>query len=878
VALAPGTRLGPYEIVSPLDSGGMGDVYTARDTRLDRLVALKTSRAEFSERFEREARAVAALNHPNICQLYDVGPSYLVMERVNGTPIQPTNDVGRLLNLAIQIADGLAAAHAAGVVHRDLKPSNVLVTQEGQVKILDFGIAMIAPLAIGASDVTRPQIQTETGVTLGTAAYMSPEQARGEDVDARTDLWSLGVVLYELATGARPFDGATSPIIFEQLLSKDPAPIRHRNAKLPPELDRVITRLLEKDRETRYQSAADLRADLKRIARETTGAAVAATDRGVRASWSRRRGIIVAAGIAGVALLAILGWRALSRDGGPIAPPSEWQQLTNFTDSLVDPSLSPDGRMVTFIRTSSTAQFPRLGDVYVKLLPSGESVRLTNSIQARYAPTFTPDGSRVAFTQISPSAPPSWDTWTVPIGGGEPTRMLPNASGLGWIDAQHVLFSQIMGNGIHMGIVTSTTGRADEHEIYYPGHERAMAHYSYMSPDHRWVLIAEMDRTQDFQRCRLIAFDGGSSGTQVGPPGACVAAAWSLDGAWMYFSVIVNGVAHLWRQRFPDGLPEQITFGPTEEVGLAIAPDGRSIVTSVGQRRSEIWMRDASGERAVSIEGIAFAPKLSIDGRRLYYLLQRDSRDATFIELRTLDLSTGKTDRPLPDRSVWQYDVSPDEREVAFTTRSANGAREIWLAPLDRSGPPRRLTENGDDVSFAGAEIVFRELDAKANYLTRIGRDGTARQRIVETPIIDKGDSSPDGAWVVAIFTGEGEQRSFTGTTIRSIRGGPPTSICPLNCPATFSADGRWLYVTLLGIGQQPGSSAKILAVRMGDNGELPTSLRTVVDAAFAGTLPPEQPGVRLLQGAFIAPGSDPSTYAYVKQEVQSNLFRIPIR
>jgi len=205
-------------------------------------------------------------------------------------------------------------------------------------------------------------------------------------------------------------------------------------------------------------------------------------------------------------------------------------------------------------------------------------------------------------------------------------------------------------------------------------------------------------------------------------------------------------------------------------------------VTSVGQRRSEIWMRDASGERAVSIEGIALAPKLSIDGRRLYYLLQRDSRDATFIELRTLDLSTGKTDRPLPDRSVWQYDVSPDEREVAFTTRSANGAREIWLATLDRSVPPRRLT------------------------------------------------------------------------------------------------DGRWLYVTLLGIGEQPGSTARNLAVRMGDNGELPTSLRAVVDAAFAGTLPPDQPGVRLLQGAFIAPGPDPSTYAYLKQEVQSNLFRIPIR
>ena len=877
MTLAPGIRLGPYEIVSPLDSGGMGEVYTARDTRLDRLVALKTSRAEFSERFEREARAVAALNHPNICQLYDVGPSYLVMERVKGTPIQPTSDVGRLINLAIQIADGLTAAHAAGIVHRDLKPSNVLVTQDGQVKILDFGLAMMAPLAMGASDVTRPQVQTETGVTLGTAAYMSPEQARGEDLDARTDLWSLGVVLYELATGQRPFDGATSPIIFEQLLSKEPVPVRRRNAKLPPELDRVITRLLEKDRETRYQSAADVRADLKRIARETTGTAAASSDK-VRASWSRPRGIVVAASIAGALLLALVGWRMLSRDEGPIAPPSQWQQLTNFTDSLVDPSLSPDGRMVTFIRTGSTAQFPRLGDVYVKLLPDGESVRLTNSIQGRYAPTFTPDGSRVAFTQIAPSAPPSWDTWTIPIGGGEPTRMLPNASGLAWIDAQHVLFSQIMGNGIHMGIVTSTTGRADEHEIYYPDHERAMAHYSYLSPDRRSVLIAEMDRAQEFQRCRLIPFEGGSPGTQVGPPGACVAAAWSPDGAWMYFSVIANGVSHLWRQRFPDGQPEQMTFGPTEEVGLAMAPDGRSIVTSVGQRRSEIWMRDASGERAVSIEGIAFAPKLSMDGRRLYYLLQRNSRDATFIELRTLDLATGKTDRPLPDRSVWQYDVSQDEREVVFMTRAENGAREIWLAPLDRSAPPRRITENADDPSFAGSEIAFRELDTKAIYVTRIGKDGTARQRIIETPIIDKGDTSPDGAWVVAIASGTGERGPTPGTTIQSLRGGPPTLLCPGNCPSAFSADGRWLYVTLLGIGQQPGSGAKTLAVRMGENGELPASLSTVVGAAFAGTLPSDQPGVRLLQGTFIAPGPDPSTYAYVKQEVQSNLFRIPIR
>ncbi len=220
--LTPGTRLGPYEVLAPLGSGGMGEVYAARDTRLDRKVAIKISKAQFSERFEREARAVAALNHTHICQLYDVGPNYLVMELVEGAPVGPVADVRQLLELATQMADGLAAAHAVGIVHRDIKPSNLLVTSSGHVKILDFGLATVTPPATAASDVTREAVVTEAGTLIGTAAYMSPEQARGETLDARTDLWSLGVVLYEMSTGTRPFDGPTSAVVFEELLSKTP--------------------------------------------------------------------------------------------------------------------------------------------------------------------------------------------------------------------------------------------------------------------------------------------------------------------------------------------------------------------------------------------------------------------------------------------------------------------------------------------------------------------------------------------------------------------------------------------------------------------------------------------------------------------------------
>src|SRR5262245_3477384 len=259
-----GERIGPYEILAPIGAGGMGDVYRARDTRLDRTVAIKFSREQFTERFHREARAVAALSHPNVCHLYDVGPDYLVMEYVEGGPVRPPADAHSVVEIAAQIADGLAAAHRAGIVHRDLKPDNVLITADGRIKILDFGLAVLEPASAYAA-VAQTVAVTDPGTTVGTVAYMSPEQARGEPVDARSDLWSAGVILYELVTRERPFNGATSALVFDAILNKPPAPIRDRNPKAPIELNHTIDRLLEKDRALRYQSAADLRADLKRI-------------------------------------------------------------------------------------------------------------------------------------------------------------------------------------------------------------------------------------------------------------------------------------------------------------------------------------------------------------------------------------------------------------------------------------------------------------------------------------------------------------------------------------------------------------------------------------------------------------------------------------
>jgi serine/threonine protein kinase/tetratricopeptide (TPR) repeat protein len=306
VALTAGAKLGPYEIQFLLGAGGMGEVYRARDTRLDRTVAIKVLPAHLSsdpvrrQRFEREARAIAALQHSNICTLYDVGhqggTDYLVMEYLDGETLASRLAQGPLpldhtLRYGIEMADALDTAHRHGVVHRDLKPGNILVTAHGECKVLDFGLAMLAEEKPSSklSIVTRPEVLTGPGQAVGTVAYMSPEQARGEELDARTDLFSFGVVLYEMALGKLPFSGKTSAVLFKAILDETPAAPTQLNAKLPERLDEIVAKALEKDRDLRYQSAADLHADLELLKRDTeSGSVSAATSTGVKQKLSLR--------------------------------------------------------------------------------------------------------------------------------------------------------------------------------------------------------------------------------------------------------------------------------------------------------------------------------------------------------------------------------------------------------------------------------------------------------------------------------------------------------------------------------------------------------------------------------------------------------------
>ena len=631
----------------------------------------------------------------------------------------------------------------------------------------------------------------------------------------------------------------------------------------PASVRLLLQRCLDKDPKRRLRDLGDARFEI-----DDVGGPAAPAARQPSPAYRAVLPIVLTGGL----LAGGAGVFYLAKPTAPVTLPSEYVQLTDFADSATAPSLSPDGRMVAFKRGDTSFLSP--GQIFVKLLPSGESVQLTTSAGRKFGPVFTPDGSRVAYTEVAAGA---WDTWIVPVLGGQPVRLLPNASGLTWIADHLVLFSEIK-TGLHMGIVTATEGRGDSREIYRDPDEHAMAHYSYASPDRQSVLVVEMSGAHAFtQPCRLVPFDGSSAGRQVGPQGSCLSAAWSPDGRWMYFGAVVGGSSHLWRQRFPGGAPEQITFGPLEEEGIAVAPDGQSLVTSVGMRRSAVWIHDAAGERAIESEGYASAPRFSRDGTRVFYLFARDWWLAASgwipasADLRSVNLASGKSDTVLSGQSVTAYVMSRDEKDVAFTTRDGSGESQIWLAPLDRRTPPRLIARAGDQVSFGPpGELIFRSL-GEGNALVRIKTDGTGRERISTESILNKRDVSPDGKWVIISAPGTTKD-AVLATLAVPINGGVPKTIC-YTCSATWSPDGTFFYV---------GSDRSAFSTSTG---------RTLAIPVPAGKSLPDLPvaGINVADGAaglagavtiengLISPGPDPSIYVFTRTDSQRNLFRIPL-
>jgi dipeptidyl aminopeptidase/acylaminoacyl peptidase len=580
---------------------------------------------------------------------------------------------------------------------------------------------------------------------------------------------------------------------------------------------------------------------------------------------------------AAILLTAVAAAGILFRIGRRPAPkePASYTQITSFTDSAVAPALSPDGRMVAFYRSDRTMFIA--DQIYVKLLPNGEPVQVSHDPRQKYNLAFSPDGSRIAYTAIDDQF--SWNTYTVPSLGGDSTLLLPNASGLTWLDEHRLLFSE-MKVVPHMGIVTATENRSAHREIYFPAHGRGMAHYSYPSPDRQWVLVVEMD--PDWQPCRLVPMAGGSAGRRVGPAGACTSAGWSPDGRWMYFGATMEGREHLWRQSFPDGQPEQITSGPEEEDGVAVAPDGRSLITSIFTGQNSVWIHDSKGDHAVSTEGYAADPdetnkplSFSADGKRLYYLLRHDSPAAP-TELWRADLDSGKSEVAVPGFSIRAYDISSDEREVVFSTQPAGQASQLWLALLDRHAPPRRIAATGEADPHFGPDdqVLFRLTDGKQHYLARMGRDGAVRKKVVPYPVINITSVSPDRRMVI-LFTAGQDSNSAIPVDVNAVpvAGGQARRVCD-NCSASWSSDGRYFFVGLAP-SSRTDPKGRMLAIPVPAGENLPPLPAQGIRGEADGLA---IPGAKIIEQGDIAAGPDPSTYAYVKSAIHANLFRIPLQ
>ena len=894
-SLEPGSSIGSYRIEELIGAGGMGEVYRARDGTLERDVAIKVLRPHFASdservaRLLREARLLAALNHPNIAAIYGVVEVAthrgLVLEFVDGSTLAERTGSGipvpEALSIARQIADALNAAHGKGIIHRDLKPANIKIAPGGLVKVLDFGLAKIDEARAGASGARShspsvPAGATRAGAVLGTAGYMSPEQARGKPVDQRADIWAFGCVLYEMLTGLTPFRGETASDTIASILTGEPdwAAVPETT---PAAVRRMLQRCLERDLQQRLSDIGEVKRELDYAMNDLRAPAAA------RRPPAWRRWMFATAG---VALLILVGvGAAFFSLRQTTAPPTALEaplQLTDFNDSAIQPAVSSDGRMVTFVRGGffgTSAGGETRVQIYVKILPTGEPVQLTRDPSMKEQPVFSPDGARIIYTAVMAGF--KWDSWQVPVLGGAPQLFLPNASGLVWLDDQHLLYSEVM-TGIHMGVVTSAESRTGSRPIYFPRPEGGMAHRSAPSPDRKHVLVVEMNGGE-WLPCRLVPFDGSSMGRPIGPlDGQCTTAAWSSDGRWMYFSSNAGGAFHVWRQRYPDGTPEQITFGPTEQEGTALTPDGKYLITSMGLEQASISLKEANGERQLTSEGFAMLPTLLPSGDRMFYLMRTGSHGYASGELWSVNPGTGVKTRALPGRVMADYSISPDGRSVVFTSAGSPGEDGIWIADLDHRTPPRQLTRGGEFRAFFGGsdEIVYISPQAERRQLYRMRADGSGVEQIRPEPVRNLLNVSPDGQWAV-VLSPEVAPGGALALQLMSLHSNAVMTACE-NCvsgwagptriqgsPISWSTDRTSVFVSLQYFGMGTPRTA-VLPYRPGVplDALWPKGLRSVQDVTG-------NPGAVVINEVNVFPAASASAHLSWRRTTQSNLYRI---
>ncbi|MBP2672325.1 MAG: serine/threonine protein kinase, partial [candidate division NC10 bacterium] len=746
-----GRTLGHYRIVEKLGEGGMGVVYKAQDLHLDRPVALKVlppekvADADRKRRFVQEAKAASALNHPHIVHIYDIdqseGTDFIAMEYVEGSTLDTR--IGRhgmrfndALKFAVQIADALTKAHAAGIVHRDLKPTNLMVSADGVVKVLDFGLAKLTEPDLGDEAATTTghaerNPLTEAGVIVGTVAYMSPEQAEGKTVDARSDIFSLGSVLYELVTGQQPFQGPSKLSVLSAILQQEPKPPSTITPAIPADLEKLISRCLRKDPAKRFQHMDDLKVALEELKEESdSGKLGAATPIHPRPRM-RRRFVVGAGALSMLLAVAAMAWK-WTAPSAPVEPP-RLVPLTTFPGDEYGAAFSPDGKQVAYAWNGPKEDNL---DIYVMLLGTSTPVRLTTDAASDTDPAWSPDGRSIVFVRSGTNARVMLMS---ALGGSERelAETTPRFTGVDWSpDGKYVAFPAVSTPGGLAQIVLLSPDTGERKVLTLPSLGEFGDSVPRFSPDGRTLafLRHQFDLTWGIG---VISLGGRLGEARVVTPKTANLRSypfgWTPDSRELVFAATYEGRARLWRMRADGRTPPTLVVGAGRRAQEVTIPRRGGLLAYVESITDvNIWELKLDGGRAaaspaklVAAAGWDVAPEYSPDGRRILFASDRSDNFEIWV-----CGSDGSNPAPVTHMAgpvTGSPRWSPDGRTIAFDS-DVDGQAEVYTVSAD-GGPPRRLTSHpGLDAvptwSRDGRWIYFTSDRSGTRQLWKMPADG----------------------------------------------------------------------------------------------------------------------------------------------------------